>query len=288
VNLLLVDDEPGIREGLATFLRLRGHVVHTAATVAAAGAAVQQHEFDLLVSDWRLPDGTAADVVRAARCPSLVVTGHPDEVPAGLADGVLGKPVLPGELAARIDAFGRVATPAAAALPPPDGLPEDLADRARLLEALSGSRPDVADDGGQWILSVPVPDAADRLLRLLAPFGGDLRLDPPAQDRRLRWRLARDGRPDGVELVIAGDGAWPDGEDAFAIDMALGRRPAPEDLLRLVRRIAAARAGGRQVHLLNLPSHLRLWLEVSGNPDDMPKRAVPGPCLPPVLAELWS
>ncbi len=64
MNLLLVEDEPGIRDGLATYLRLRGHVVHTAGRVAEAVQLAAQHAFDLVVSDWRLPDGTAGELLR--------------------------------------------------------------------------------------------------------------------------------------------------------------------------------------------------------------------------------
>ena len=80
MRCLLVDDEPGIREGLAALLRLRGHEVHTAADLAQASALASSHEFDLVLTDWRLPDGTALPLFDQGAAPIVVISGHPEEV----------------------------------------------------------------------------------------------------------------------------------------------------------------------------------------------------------------
>ncbi|MFN6147189.1 MAG: response regulator [Planctomycetota bacterium] len=118
MKLLLVDDEDGIREGLALLLRRRGHDVRTAADCAAARSALAD-EFDAVVTDWRLPDGVAGDFLALARCPVLAISGHPDEIGGdhAFAD-VLTKPVLPARLAAALAALAP-APPAAPPLPPP-------------------------------------------------------------------------------------------------------------------------------------------------------------------------
>src|SRR5215203_1503358 len=54
---LIVEDDPGSREPLATFLRRRGYNVETASTVAA-GRAKLTADVTHLILDLRLPDGT--------------------------------------------------------------------------------------------------------------------------------------------------------------------------------------------------------------------------------------
>jgi DNA-binding NtrC family response regulator len=48
---LLVDDEPGIREGLAMLLRRRGFEVHTAGDCATAAERLANQTFDVVVTD---------------------------------------------------------------------------------------------------------------------------------------------------------------------------------------------------------------------------------------------
>jgi DNA-binding NtrC family response regulator len=64
---MVVDDEPGIRTALrANFLR-HGWRVETASSVREAMRALEGKEFDLVVTDIRMPDGTGMEVMRSAR-----------------------------------------------------------------------------------------------------------------------------------------------------------------------------------------------------------------------------
>src|ERR1035438_5187709 len=66
-SVLIVDDEPGIRTALrASFLR-HGWRVETAAGVREAVRNLEGKEFDLVVTDIRMPDGTGMEVMRAVR-----------------------------------------------------------------------------------------------------------------------------------------------------------------------------------------------------------------------------
>jgi len=66
-SVLVVDDEPGIRTALrANFLR-HGWQVETASGVRDAIRNFEGREFDLVVTDMRMPDGTGLDVMRSAR-----------------------------------------------------------------------------------------------------------------------------------------------------------------------------------------------------------------------------
>jgi DNA-binding NtrC family response regulator len=67
LSVMVVDDEPGIRTALrANFLR-HGWRVETASSVRDAIRGVEGQEFDLVVTDMRMPDGTGMEVMQAAR-----------------------------------------------------------------------------------------------------------------------------------------------------------------------------------------------------------------------------
>jgi DNA-binding NtrC family response regulator len=66
-SVMVVDDEPGIRTALrANFLR-HGWRVETASGVREALRNLEAREFDLIVTDMRMPDGSGMEVMRAAR-----------------------------------------------------------------------------------------------------------------------------------------------------------------------------------------------------------------------------
>jgi CheY-like chemotaxis protein len=54
--ILLVDDEPRIVSALARLLRRDGHTVQTAANGQVALAMLQEHAYDLILSDMRMPE----------------------------------------------------------------------------------------------------------------------------------------------------------------------------------------------------------------------------------------
>jgi len=95
-TVLVVDDEPGIRTALrANFIR-HGWQVETASCVREATRSLEGREFDLVVSDIRMPDGTGMDVMRSVSQLSpgsavIMLTAYgsvPDAVTA-MRDGAL-------------------------------------------------------------------------------------------------------------------------------------------------------------------------------------------------------
>ena len=66
-GLLVVDDEPFLRDAVAASLRFLGFEVTTAETAADALRLAREHPFDLVVLDVLLPDGDGFDVVRRLR-----------------------------------------------------------------------------------------------------------------------------------------------------------------------------------------------------------------------------
>ena len=74
-RILVVDDEPLQRDIIADVLGAAGHEVQLAEGVAAARACLDGSEWDLVLTDWRMPDGGGAKVlVEALRaCPQAAV-----------------------------------------------------------------------------------------------------------------------------------------------------------------------------------------------------------------------
>jgi two-component system response regulator PilR (NtrC family) len=84
-RILVVDDERSMREMLAILLRREGHDVAVAENGRGAIALLNQHPFDLVVSDARMPDLDGLEVLRHARSinPSVIAImvtayGSPD------------------------------------------------------------------------------------------------------------------------------------------------------------------------------------------------------------------
>ncbi|MGW6132471.1 response regulator transcription factor [Cellulomonas sp. NPDC055163] len=116
-RLLVVDDEPNIRELLATSLRFAGFEVHAAADGASALRLARQVEPDLVVLDVMLPDMDGFTVTRRLRekgqhVPVLFLTARDDtsDKVTGLTvggDDYVTKPFSLEEVVARIRAVLR-------------------------------------------------------------------------------------------------------------------------------------------------------------------------------------
>jgi DNA-binding response OmpR family regulator len=124
-RILLVDDEPRIREVVATYLRRDGYLVETAADGEAARVGLAGFHPDLVVLDLMLPVVSGIDILseirRTGDLPVIVLTARAEESDrvAGLelgADDYVVKPFSPRELVARVRTVLRRAGPK-----PPDG-----------------------------------------------------------------------------------------------------------------------------------------------------------------------
>jgi PAS domain S-box-containing protein len=67
LSILVVEDHPDTANALERLLRSAGHLVRTTDCVATALAAADSHDFDVLISDIGLPDGSGLDLMRQIR-----------------------------------------------------------------------------------------------------------------------------------------------------------------------------------------------------------------------------
>lgn len=125
-HILVVDDDPQIRDLLSEYLRSNELRVTTAANSSQLSAVVADSAIDLIVLDLRLAGEDGMSIARRLRdssaIPIIMLTGVHDEADRvmGLelgADDYLTKPFSPRELLARIRTVlrrARTATPAQA------------------------------------------------------------------------------------------------------------------------------------------------------------------------------
>lgn len=179
-SVMVVDDEPGIRTALrANFLR-HGWQVETASCVRTAISTLEAREFDLVVTDIRMQDGTGLEVMRSARRSSpatavILLTAYgsvPDAVSA-MRDGALDyltKPISFDQLQATAAQVMHRAKQTAIADASPSG---DIIGRSPLLlramqraRAAAGTGADVlieAESGtGKELLARFIHDSSDR------------------------------------------------------------------------------------------------------------------------------
>lgn len=110
-RLLIVDDDPGIRELTAGFLSGHGYVVDTAADGAAMRVAMAGQDYALVVLDVMMPGEDGLSILRTldpATAPPVIIVsvmGSDVDKVVGLemgADDYLAKPANPRELLARV------------------------------------------------------------------------------------------------------------------------------------------------------------------------------------------
>ena len=64
MRVLLVEDHEDTKQSLTKLLRLRGYYVESASNVQSALDLIAQDQFDVLISDLGLPDGSGIDLIR--------------------------------------------------------------------------------------------------------------------------------------------------------------------------------------------------------------------------------
>jgi len=122
-TVLVVDDEPIVREVVVRYLAREGHRTLEAADGRAARDAIERSEPDLVVLDVMLPGVDGLELCRwirsSSELPVIMLTARGEEADriVGLelgADDYVTKPFSPRELAARVRSVLRRSTPSSA------------------------------------------------------------------------------------------------------------------------------------------------------------------------------
>ena len=214
-RLLIVDDDPELRQFLHTELEIEGYACTEAASGQQALVQLRESRWDLLLLDWTLPDFSGVEICRRLRgsddhTPVLMLTARDDvrERVAALdagADDYLTKPFSIEELLARVRARLRSASKASSE---PETL--QLAD----LQLTAASR-EVSRGGESISLTGREFELLHLLLRqpnqvhsreaiLNAVWGEQWVGDDNVLDvyiRALRRKLEREGRPTLIQTV---------------------------------------------------------------------------------------
>ncbi len=115
-NLLVVDDDPEIRELIQAYLEQQGFTVHSVESGEAMDEFLVSNEIDLLILDLMLPGEHGLSIAQRLKkhsdLPIIIVSAQGEDVDriVGLevgADDYLSKPFNPRELLARVRAVLR-------------------------------------------------------------------------------------------------------------------------------------------------------------------------------------
>lgn len=113
-RILLVEDDDEVGPLLMHVLLREDYSVDLATTAAEAWELLDAERYDLVIADWKLPDGnglTIADAAEHVGARAMVMSGYLFQMPGGRAAAhqTLMKPIRPDEM---LDAVQRAIGPA--------------------------------------------------------------------------------------------------------------------------------------------------------------------------------
>lgn len=110
-RVLVVDDDPDIRQLVCLKLELSGHELFTAPDGEAGLEAAREHRPDLVLADWTMPRLNGIEMLARLRAdpliadiPFILLTARAHEVDEPGIDGFIAKPFSLNDLMAGVDA----------------------------------------------------------------------------------------------------------------------------------------------------------------------------------------
>jgi DNA-binding NtrC family response regulator len=145
-RILIVDDDPGQRSLLDSFLSSQGFVTVPVSSGEQALETLRTGDFSMMISDVRMPGLTGLETLRRARqehavLPVLLVTAYADirEAVGAMRDGALNylaKPIDLDELLATVQQATGVAKPSPLKFSPDKQLPAHVVAKSPLMQAV--------------------------------------------------------------------------------------------------------------------------------------------------------
>ena len=173
-RILFVDDELPLRDVVTRLLRRRGVEVVTAGDAVAAVEVLREQAFDLLLTDFQMPDMDGFELLAHVRehypdLPAVMVTGHASvqhavQAMTGGAVDYLPKPFAADALAERV--LGQIEAKRTAQAAEPGAAPERPASGAKRAGA---PKPPAVAFVGESTAMTRVRDLADRVAASRAP-----------------------------------------------------------------------------------------------------------------------
>ena len=111
VRVLVVDDEEMVRSIVTQLLSLNDHEVDRASSGAEALSMFEEHNYDIVFTDFGMPEMTGAELAKRLQqrqpdLPIILLTGYTDtETAVGEVDDILSKPFKLEELQATIQKY---------------------------------------------------------------------------------------------------------------------------------------------------------------------------------------
>jgi len=145
-RILIVDDDPGQRSLLESFLRGQGFQIVTASSGEQALETLRVGNFDMMISDVRMPGMTGLETLRRARQEHtllrvLLVTAYADirDAVGAMRDGAvnyLAKPIDLDELLANVQQATGISKPTPPKFSPAKPLPGHVVAQSPLMQAV--------------------------------------------------------------------------------------------------------------------------------------------------------
>ena len=117
MKILIVEDEKQLREVISESLLKERYVVETADTAAAAFDKITAYDYDCILLDIMLPDGSGLDLLRKlkemGKRENVIIVAAKDAIEDNFdglnlgADDYLAKPFSHGELLMKVDSLIR-------------------------------------------------------------------------------------------------------------------------------------------------------------------------------------